>query len=47
MSLTVIQWWNWRRRVKAWEKREVDKEKILGGNAMKMVGLNGNGAGKH
>jgi len=26
---------------------ETDKEKVLGGNAMKMFGLNGNGAGKH
>jgi len=26
---------------------ETDIEKVLGGNAMKMFGLNGNGAGKH
>jgi hypothetical protein len=26
--------------------RETDKEKVLGGNAMKMFGLNGNGAAK-
>jgi len=25
---------------------ETDKEKVLGGNAMKMFGLNGNGAAK-